>query len=218
MYHISERFLDAIGPPSPAAPPGLRFDSTHHSFWETLHAEIGSGWYLDGFLYLFGDGLEPLLSCITSWSFLVPPLERPMVVGYNAFGTLLVLKDRADVNSRIGVLDPARVVWWDTGILDFEGMIGAWLPENRIPHFLDHSAYDAWRARGGRRLGVGEMLSMKTPAALGGAFEPDNFEISDIVLYYRVSGPVYEKTLTRRSGPSRSKSRGSHRPKPRKGR
>src|SRR4051794_26879387 len=105
MTFMGERFLAAVGAPAPPVPPGLRFDSSEQSFWEEyVHAEIGSGWYLDGFLYLFGEPLEPLLACLAPWSFLVPPLERPMILGYNAFGTLLVLKDRADVNSRIGVL------------------------------------------------------------------------------------------------------------------
>ncbi len=203
MSFLSEQFLGSLGPAEPPTPPGLRFDSTEQSYWESVHAEIGAGYFLDGFLYLFGDGLEPLLACLPPWSFLVPPLERPMILGYNAYGTLLVIKDRAAINPRVGVLDPARVVWWDPEILDFVGLLGGWLPENRIPHFLEHDAYDAWRAGGGRRLRVGEMLAMKMPAALGGAFTPDNFEIADIVRFYQSSGPVYEKTIRKHGASSR---------------
>ena len=159
-----------------------------------MHPEIGSGFYLDGFLYLFGDRLEPLLNCLTAWSFLVPPLPNAMVIGYNAFGTLLVVKDKTDWSPRVGVLDATRVIWWDPPDLDFTGLIATWLPDKRIPHFLDQAPYDAWLKSGGRRLDIGEMLSMKTPASLGGDFTPQNFEINDIVGYYRASGPVYART------------------------
>jgi len=118
-----------------------------------------------------------------------------MIVGYNAFGTLLVVKDRTDWDARLGVLDPARVIWWDPPELDFVGLIGTWIPDKRIPHFLDHAPYDAWRSAGGRPLNIGEMLSMKLPAALGGELVPENFEINDIVRYYQVSGPVYARTV-----------------------
>jgi hypothetical protein len=126
-------------------------------------------------------------------------------VGYNAFGTLLVVKDRTDWSPRLGVLDPTRVVWWDPPDFDFTGLIGTWLPDKRIPHFLDHAPYDAWRAAGGRQLNVGEMLSMKTPAALGGEFVPENFEINGIVRYYQASGPVYAKTISASSGSSKDR-------------
>jgi len=196
MSFIGERFLRAVGAPSPRAPPGLRFENEAEQLsWELLHKEIGAGSYLDGFLYLFGEGLDALLACLRPWSFLVPPLPKPMIVGYNAYGTLLVLKDSAQPLVRMGVLDPARVVWWDPGDLDFTGLIGTWIPDRLIPRFLDRGGYDAWLASGGRKLARGEMLSMKTPAALGGAFVPDNFEIADIVRYYQASGPVLAKTV-----------------------
>jgi hypothetical protein len=202
MSFVSEKFLGAMGAAAPPAPSGLHFESlVEDLLWKRLHKEIGSGFFLDGFLYLFGEGLQPLLSCLPPWSFLVPTLPRPMIVGYNAFGTLLVVKDHAAVSTRLGVLDPARVVWWDPPDLDFTGLVGTWIPDRRIPHFLDHAPYDAWRAAGGRRLAVGEMLSMKTPAALGGEFVPDNFEITDIVRYYQASGPVYEKTVAEANRP-----------------
>jgi hypothetical protein len=198
MSYVSEVFLRALGPASPPARPGLQFGGPFDQLsWETLHEEIGAGFFLDGFLYLFGEGLEPLLACLPPWSFLVPPLPRPMIVGYNAFGTLLVVKDSAGPTVRLGVLDPARVVWWEPPDLDFTGLIGTWIPDRRIPHFLDHAPYEAWRAAGGRRLALGEMLSMKMPAALGGQLVPENFEITDIIRYYQASGPVYEKTVAK---------------------
>lgn len=194
MSVVGNAFIGAVGRPSPRSPPGLTFTSGEQDFWEGMHQEIGSGFYLDGFLYLFGEKMEALLDVLPAWSFLVPALSDPMVIGYNAFGTLLVVKDRSDWSPRVGVLDAARVVWWDPPDMDFTGLLGTWIPDRRIPHFTDHAAYDAWRSAGGRRLTVGEMLSMKMPAALGGEFLPENFEITDIIRYYKASGPVYEKT------------------------
>lgn len=195
MSMVGEHFASRFGPPSPAAASGIEFDCFTRHVWKDLHEEIGAGFYLDGFLYLFGEGLAPLGDCLPPWSFLLPRMPAPMVVGYNAFGSLLVLRNRKNSNSTVGVLDPARVIWWDPKMMLFVNLIGAWLPDNAIPYFLDQAPYEAWRRAGGRRLAVGEMLSLKTPAALGGAFEPDNFEIADILSYYRASGPVYEKTV-----------------------
>jgi hypothetical protein len=203
---LSDAFVAAIGRPEPAAPPGLRFDSSEQEFWESVHAEIGAGFFLGGFLYLFGEGLEELLPCLRHWSFLVPGLERPMVVGYNAFGTLLVVTDRAAIAPRLGVLDPARAVWWAPPALDFFGLMGAFLPQDRIPHFLERGPFEAWRARGGRQLRRGEMLSLVEPAALGGAFVPENFRVTDIGRYYEVSGPVLAEAG--RKAKSRSPKRG----------
>jgi hypothetical protein len=198
MSFVSKKFLGVMGRASPKAKSGLTFESLAEDYcWKRLYKEIGAGFYLDGLVYLFGEGLEPLLACLPAWSFLVPELPRPMIVGYNAFGTLLVVKDHAAVSTRLGVLDPARVVWWDPSDFDFGGLAGTWLPDRRIPHFLDQAPYAAWRAAGGRRLAVGEMLSMKVPVALGGALVPENFEITDVVRYYQASGPVYAKTVKR---------------------
>ena len=213
MSLVGDNFRARMGPPDPAAAPGLRFETSEASFWEMLHEEVGAGFYLDGFLYLFGEGLEPLLPALEAWSFLVPGLPKPMVLGYNAFGSLLVLLDRADVNSRVGVLDPSRVVWWEPGTIAFSNLLGAWLPGARIPHFLDRAPYQAWRAAGGRRLRLGEMLSLKTPAALGGTFEPGNFEIADIGRYYEVSGPIYAKLTAKKGSAGAKRPRASRRRK-----
>lgn len=195
MSFVGDKFIRSFGKPSPAAKQGVVFgDEGEQRTWTIVQRDTGAGFFLDGFVYLFGEGLDALLPCLDAWSFLLPKLPAPMVVGYNAFGTLLVVKDRRKRLVRLGVLDPARVVWWAPADLDFTGLLGNWLPERSIPHFLEHDAYDAWRAAGGRRLRVGEMLSMKTPAALGGAFEPGNFEIAEIAGYYQASGPVYAKT------------------------
>jgi hypothetical protein len=192
---VGEQFIAGMGRPNPAAAPGLRFETAERSFWEMIHEEIGAGFYLDGFVYLFGEGLEDLLPALDAWSFIVPSLSRPMILGYNAYGTLLVLLDRADANSRIGVLDVGRAVWWNPGTIAFSNLVGTWLPAGLIPHFLDRAAYVAWRNQGGRRLRIGEMLAPTTPPALGGTFVPSALEVTNLAMYCKVTGPIYERAL-----------------------
>lgn len=31
----------------------LHFEKWFHGFWERIHQKVGSGWFRDGFLYLF---------------------------------------------------------------------------------------------------------------------------------------------------------------------
>src|SRR5262245_24048305 len=121
MSFVSDKFHAGLGRSDAPALSGVRFDSTEQRFWESVNEEIDAGFYIDGFVYLFGEGLEPLLAALPAWSFLAPAPPHPMIVGYNAFGTLLVVKDRTSWNPRLGVLDPARVVWWDPADLDFSG-------------------------------------------------------------------------------------------------
>lgn len=198
---LAKAFRKAFGRPSPAAQSGLLFASPPMQYiWESIYKEIGAGWYKDGFLYLFGEGLDALLPCLDAWSSLVPRGKHPLIVGRNAYGALLVILDSAANNPRIGILDPTRVEWVTNAHVDLGGLLGAWLPEGLLPHFTEIEPYQAWRRAGGKRLAVNEMLAPKTPLALGGTMEVDNFQVSDIVAYYRASGAVYAKTAKKLRG------------------
>ena len=53
MSTVGEAFVAGFGAPDPAAGNGLCFTGRlYKGLWEDLHAEIGSGWFRDGFLYL----------------------------------------------------------------------------------------------------------------------------------------------------------------------
>src|SRR4051794_29059524 len=112
MSGVGDAFLARLGRPDPAAPNGLHFaDAYDQQWWAQIHAEIGSGWYQNRFLYLFGEGLDTLEPCLTAWSFLVPAGVERMIVGRNAYGALLVAENpsRDGYTSLIGLLDPLNV-------------------------------------------------------------------------------------------------------------
>jgi hypothetical protein len=91
MSAVGEAFVKAFGKPDPATPNGVTFSMPGlQGSWESLHKEIGSGWYRDGFLYLFGEGLDALKPCLEAWSFLVPPCDDRVIIGRNAYGAILV--------------------------------------------------------------------------------------------------------------------------------
>jgi hypothetical protein len=205
--NLAKAFFKAFGKASPAAPAGLQFVSPGmQRLWLGIYKELGAGWYKDGFLYLFGEGLDALLPCLEAWSFLVPAAKNPLIIGRNAYGALLVTLDSAADNPRIGVVDPTRVAWVSNPNIDLGGLLGAWLPEGLLPHFVDDEPYQAWRRAGGKRLAVNEMLAPETPVALGGTMDPDDLKVTDIITYYQVSGPVFAKAgKTKRGGKKRNK-------------
>jgi hypothetical protein len=190
---LQKTFVTAFGKPKPRAKP-MRFPhETMQTLWEFIHREIGAGYFRDGFLYLFGEYVDELAPCLEAWSFLLPPMKQPVVLGHNAYGALLVMPDTTKDNPRIGILDPNRVSWNHHADLDLGGLLGAWLPAGMLRTFTDDAHYRALRARGLDRLPEGVILAPKTAIALGGDDDVDNLWPQEIVTYYEVTGPVYRK-------------------------
>jgi hypothetical protein len=194
---LAQAFIEGIGKPDPATPNGLRFKSpVYDELWLDTHAEIGSGWYLNRFLYLFGEGVEKLQPCLDAWSFVVPPNHPDRIIlGRNAYGAILVLENGNSADASVLMLDPLLVDYWSDPRIGFENMLGRWLPQKEIPHFLDKDLYDAWVIGHGRHLGDDTILAAKTPLSLGGEMEPENFQEEPIIDYYRTTAPIYEKAL-----------------------
>lgn len=191
-------FQRAFGHPDPAAPDGLRFTRAwERGVWDDLRAQTGTGWFLDRFLYLFGEGLDALAPCLEAWSFLVPQQVEKMIVGRNAYGALLVLENpnQFGPQSRVGILDPVSVVYRKHPDLDFAGLVGYWLPQRQLPEFLDRAVYDEWRRRSGRHLEPDHILGARQPLGLGGSMTLGNFQEEEIVQYYRTTAPIYRKAL-----------------------
>ncbi|HET6232746.1 MAG TPA: hypothetical protein VFE05_21910 [Longimicrobiaceae bacterium] len=201
MSYLGEAFIRGVGRPGPPAPNGM---DLHNPFgqqmWERIHAEIGSGWFLDGFLYLFGEGLDALDPCLEAWSFLLDPGHERMIVGRNAYGALLVVEDAAEQGwvAPVGLLNPLEVHYFRDPELNFSSLIGTWLPERRLPGFHDSSLYDAWNEVTKQRLDLGEGLVIKEPLSLGGTMEAGNFDIEELVPYYRSTGPIYRSALEKK--------------------
>jgi len=198
MSAVGEKFQKAFGKPDPSAPDGLPND-TAGGFWERLRPEVGSGYFLDRFLYLFGEGLQELTVCLKSWSFIVPSHEDRVILGFNAYGSLLVLEDGQDPSKeRVYVLDPLHVTYTTRASCDFVGLLGSWLPEQRLPNFFDTSVYTAWGEENGTVLDPREILGIGVPLSLDGEMELENFAPQDIVEYYATTGPTYAKAMRKK--------------------
>jgi hypothetical protein len=194
-----ENFLKAFGAPAPPTPNGLAFPGRfENKVWLSLHDEVGSGWYQDGFLYLFGEGLESLRPCLDAWSFLLPPCDDRIILGRNAYGAILVMDNANDPDlSQINVLDPFTVSYGGPRNADFiSTLVARVLPKQELRWFHDDGAYRAWMAEHGvRRLRFDDVLGIKVPRALGGELIPDNLQLDGIVEYYESTGPIYAKAL-----------------------
>jgi hypothetical protein len=200
MSEVGDAFRRAFDPPDPAVADGLP-EGTANGYWAELKEEVGSGYFMDRFLYLFGEGLQDLRVCLDAWSFIVPPHEHRVILGYNAYGSLLVLEENpaAPWKGRVHILDPLIVTYGTLPSLDFIGLIGSWLPEKRIPGFFETSVYERWCAESEAYLDPREILGIGVPLSLGGEMRLDNFAPQDIVEYYQTSGPIYERALRKKA-------------------
>lgn len=198
MSAVGDAFVAALGRPDPAAPPGLSFPNpVDQGNWEYLYPEIGAGYYLNRFLYLFGDQLRSLQPCLEAWSFLLPTDGARVILGRNAYGALLVLENAnlSGPKSRVHVLDPVGVVYRRNAQAALGNLFGYWLPNKALPNFFNADVYDEWIARSGRYLAEDEILGIKRPPGLGGSLELDNFQPEPIVRYYQTTGPIYAKAF-----------------------
>jgi hypothetical protein len=213
MSDVGKAFLGVLGKPDPATPSGLQFREAHsQQLWQRLYQEIGAGWFLNRFFYLFGPGLERLLACLEAWSFLVPPGRDRMILGHNAYGAILVLERPNTTDASVHLLDPFRVQYWSDPRIGFINLIGRWLPDRMLPGFSDDLLYRAW-IQGGTVLPDDVILAPEKPLGLGGTLEPDNIREEEIVSYYRTTGPIYEKAFAnpRPGGSGKKKRSGSKR-------
>lgn len=199
----AESFRRRFGAPDPSAPPGLRFPGRgDQTVWEDLQRQIGAGWFLDGFVYLFGEGLDALSPCLAAWDFLLPPGPQRVVIGRNAYGALLVAEnpDEEGFTCPVGLLDPLHVRYWRHPEVVLMNLVGHWLPDDQVPGFLDSRMYDAWHGTTGDRLELTEALAIKTPLSLGGEITAGNFQIEKLVDYYRSTAEIYRDVPTKKKG------------------
>jgi len=188
-------FIKRVGTPDPPAPIGVPDEA--HIIWPMFKDRIGAGYFLDRFLYLFGEGLERLEECLDAWSFVVPPLDNRVILGCNAYGAILVLEHGDDASKEmVKVLNPLTVQYWGDPNLTFGSLIASWLPERRIPRFFDTEVYEEDREENGD-LDPFEILGIGVPLTLDGKMELDNFARQDIVAYYRDAAPAYKKAFAK---------------------
>ncbi len=193
-----DKFHSMLGHPDPKVE-ALEIEFTKKRdgrAWNRITAEVGAGWYQNRFLYLAGAEVARLNACMEAWSFLKPEGMHPChVIGFNAYGTLLVVQTQRDSYSvAVHAIDPIRVTWFSGDDIDIYSLLGTWIPDGRIPGFMNTSIYDEWVAENGP-LESGEILAIKKPLPLGGTWDLDNFQPEDIVSYYQSTGPIYAKAL-----------------------
>ncbi|MCP3143947.1 hypothetical protein [Pyxidicoccus xibeiensis] len=195
MTPLAKHFRRGMGRPAPATENAIHFEVPGaRLFWEMVSPDLGAGWYLDRFVYLFGPGLERLHRCLKAWSFLVPP-DHPdrLVLGYNIHGAILVLEDAKTSLPKVLVLEPYRIAWWTHEHLGFENLLARWLPDRELPEFLDTEVYTQWRKSTGEYLAEDMILAPKLPKEAGGSRDLENFQVENLFDFYERTGREYAK-------------------------
>jgi hypothetical protein len=180
-------FTSHFGRPEPAVPPGDFFaDKFDKSLWRMMYDEVGAGWYQNRFLYLFGTELPRLNPVLDLWAAILEPGVERVVIGRNAYGALLVAERTTEegTDAPIGLLDPWLGAYTKQEGLDFASLISDWLPEDRLPGFLDQSVYRAFLQSDGQ-LGEQEILGIKTPVSQGGTLELSNFQPENLLAFHQ---------------------------------
>lgn len=198
MLTPAQSFKKAFGVADPRATPGVRFESgMNRGLGEAFLAEVGAGWFREGFLYLLGEGLQQLHECLDAWSFVVPRNANRLIVGRNAYGAILVLDNASEPRiERVYVLDPFTVSYDEVPNARFISLIGRAFPRGELQSFLDDRAYRAWlQQHQVGRLEPQDVLGIKVPKSLGGELVADNLQLEDIVSYYQTTAPIYAKAF-----------------------
>jgi hypothetical protein len=190
MSDVAAAFTRAFGAPQPRVKPLSFPDRPAIHVWNHYAPIVGSGWFRDRFLCLFGDMLQPLNACLDAWPFLVPKRDERLIIGRNAHGAIAFVDDFATAAPRLYVVDPLNVDLLSDNDLNLFTFID--LPENRIPVFTDDTLYRRSRDKG-VALDEDEILAIDVPLALGGKAELDNFHVEDILEHYQATGPIYAK-------------------------
>ena len=194
---LNDAFVAAFGSPDEARAP-LQFNAPFlQETWLLRQQRTGAGWFLGRFFYLLGEGLERLMPCLDAWAFLLPAASERRVIGYNAYGALLVMEDELEsgIVAPVRLLDPTNLVCWADEECVYTTLLSRWLPDRQLPGFFDMSVYEQWLKHSGRLLEDNEILGIRTPLPLGGSMTLDNFRAMNIIDYYRATGPVYAKAF-----------------------
>lgn len=200
MSHLGETFLSGVGPANPSQPYAFKFEKMTDQMWlDLIAAEINAGWYQNRFLFLFGEGLNALNKCLDEWDFIFTEPKDRKVIGRNAYGALLIVENANDNGyiSSIGVLNPLNVSYFTNEHLIFSNLLGSWLPGKRLPDFHDTRLYDAFHKTTGQYMTNDEMLAIKKPLTLGGTMSADNFQIENILDYYKTTGKIYREVMSK---------------------
>jgi hypothetical protein len=86
-----------------------------------------------------------------------PIIQSQLIIGKNAYGALLVLEDGNDSKKQsVHLLDPLNVQYWTHPQIVLGNLFGAYLPQKRLPQFLDHKRRGRSTPRRSRRAATRE--------------------------------------------------------------
>ncbi|MCI5058432.1 MAG: hypothetical protein MRY83_20135 [Flavobacteriales bacterium] len=198
MTKVGETFASKFGSASPSVKIDFKFGNTSDITWNVVSKEIGAGWFLNQYFYLFGPGLADLNKCIDHWNFLFEDEKERKVFGRNAYGALLIVEEpstKGNIGS-VGVLNPIDVSYFKDPNLVFMNFLGYWFPKMIIPNLYLPMVYEAWHKTTGDYLDINEILAIKTPISLGGSIDDaNNFQIENIYNYYETTGKIYKEAF-----------------------
>jgi hypothetical protein len=196
MSYATNKFLKVYGRAKPKAKDGLHLPPAWAMWWSRLKKEISPGWYKDRFLYLFGEGLDDYKRCLDAWSFLLPNDVERIILGRNAYGSLLILEDPTnEMGGQIGVLETLTVQYTTRSDWLLSGLLVGLLVNGELDIFVDDSVYSEWR-QGAKKtkspfLPDDVILGIQTPLPLDGTMTLSNFRARPIVEYYEATADVY---------------------------
>jgi hypothetical protein len=197
MSAVKDAFEQAIGVPMSTSELGFRFSMEWDQVvLDDLVAEIGAGVFKDGFLFLLGEEIETASEYLKYWAFLFDDDKQRKVIGMNAYGSLLVVEDEEDEGTMapVGYVDVLNCRYVKDENLDFIGLFGNWLPNDKLELFLDDSVYKTF-VSGNGALPAGEILGIKVPISLGGKMEIDNFQAEPVEAYYESITAIYKNAM-----------------------
>jgi hypothetical protein len=195
---VKDHFVKAFGPPDEPAAPMHFTERFLEEDWQWRHQRTGAGWFLGRFFFLLGEGLERFTPCLEAWPFLLPTASERRIIGYNAYGALLILENETEEGlvAPVRLLEPTNVIYWGDPECVYGTLLNRWLPDRHMPYFFDTSVYEQWLKTSGRFLGEDEILGIHAALPLGGEMQLENFTPMNIVDYYRATGPAYAKAHT----------------------
>ena len=194
--NMNDNFVTAFGPPDEPAPPLHFTERFLEDNWRRRQQRTGAGWFLGRFFFLLGDGLDRFTPCLEAWSFLLsPPAAERKIIGYNAYGALLILENETEEGlvAPVRLLEPTNVLYWGDPECVYGTLLNRWLPRRHLPHFFDTGVYEQWLKTSGRLLGDDEILGIRVALPLGGQMTLENFTPMNLVDYYRATGPAYAR-------------------------
>jgi hypothetical protein len=196
MSPVGNEFLTTIGKPNLKMNLGFKFSMEWDQIvLEDLHNEIGAGIFYNGFLHLIGADVVELNSLLEHWKFLFNDDNTDRkVIGRNAHGSLLIIEKEKELGTTapVGYLDLINGKYIKDINLDFLGLFGSWIPNNKLGNLLDLTIYNHF-VNGNSFLRANEIIAIKVPTCLKGELTKSNFQIENIFEYHSSISKVYKR-------------------------